>query len=85
VPEQHRERALRSTRRQRLEQALPIATATTELVDAAEIARRLGLSSGRVVTSWSLNHLDFPAPVARRRALLWRWVEIVAWRRRRRR
>jgi hypothetical protein len=75
---------MRSTRRRRLGRALPITAATSELVDAAEIARRLDLANARVVTGWSLNYRDFPAPVARRRALLWRWPDIVRWKRRRR-
>jgi hypothetical protein len=50
-----------------------------ELVDATEIARRLGVRRASVVLDWRLHHLDFPRVVARRRAYLWRWSDVAAW------
>jgi hypothetical protein len=50
-----------------------------DLVDAGEIARRLGLRHRSVVLDWRLHRFHFPAPVMRRRTYLWNWSEIVEW------
>ncbi len=50
-----------------------------DLVDAAEIARRLNLRHRNVVLDWRLHRFHFPAPVMRRRTFLWRWEEVRAW------
>ena len=50
-----------------------------ELVDAAEIARRLHLRHRNVVLDWRLHRLQFPAPVTRGRTFLWRWTDVVEW------
>jgi hypothetical protein len=50
-----------------------------DLVDAAEIARRLHLRHRRVVLDWRLHRFHFPAPVLRRRTYLWKWSEVEAW------
>jgi hypothetical protein len=50
-----------------------------ELVDAGEIAKRLGLRHRNVVLDWRLHRLNFPAPVARRRTYLWRWRDVEEW------
>ena len=50
-----------------------------ELVGAAEIAERLGVSL-HTVHSWRRRHDDFPAPVAQlRQALVWAWPDVAAW------
>jgi hypothetical protein len=49
------------------------------LVDAGEIARRLGLRSRSVVLDWRLHRFHFPPPVIRRRTYLWRWADVEAW------
>ncbi len=56
---------------------------TPELVNVAEIARRLGLSHSRVHQLAARR--DFPRPAAivgKRRA--WRWEDVEAWARRNR-
>jgi len=51
-----------------------------ELVDAHEVAARLGLRSARVVLDLRIHRLGFPAPVGRQgRALLWSWHEVELW------
>jgi hypothetical protein len=50
-----------------------------ELVDAAEIARRLHVRHRNVVLDWRLHRFGFPAPVMRRRSYLWNWAEVEAW------
>jgi hypothetical protein len=50
-----------------------------DLVDAVEIARRLGLSNKQVVLDWRYHSAEFPHPVARGPALRWRWGEVVRW------
>ena len=51
-----------------------------ELVDAREVAERLGLRSARVVLDLRIHRLGFPAPVGRQgRALLWSWPEVELW------
>jgi hypothetical protein len=51
-----------------------------ELVDAQEVARRLGLKSARTVLDLRVHRLGFPAPVGRQgRALLWSWRQVELW------
>ena len=51
-----------------------------ELVDAREVAARLGLKSARTVLDLRVHRLGFPAPVARQgRALLWSWAQVEMW------
>jgi predicted DNA-binding transcriptional regulator AlpA len=51
-----------------------------ELVDAREVAERLGLKSARTVLDLRVHRLGFPAPVGRQgRALLWSWSQVELW------
>ena len=51
-----------------------------QLVDAAEIAERLGVSGRQVVQNWVHRYEDFPTPAVRRtRAVLWYWPEVKTW------
>jgi predicted DNA-binding transcriptional regulator AlpA len=51
-----------------------------ELVDAREVAARLGLKNARTVLDLRVHRLGFPAPVARQgRALLWSWAQVELW------
>jgi len=51
-----------------------------ELVDAAEVAARLGLRNARAVLDLRVHRLGFPAPVGRQgRALLWSWSQVERW------
>ena len=51
-----------------------------ELIDAREIADRLGLKSARTVLDLRVHRLGFPAPVGRQgRALLWSWSQVEMW------
>jgi hypothetical protein len=51
-----------------------------ELVDAVEVAARLGLKSARTVLDLRVHRLGFPAPVGRQgRALLWSWSQVEMW------
>jgi hypothetical protein len=50
-----------------------------ELVDAGEIARRLGLRHRNVVLDWRFHRFHFPAPVTRRRSYLWDWRDVAKW------
>jgi hypothetical protein len=51
-----------------------------ELVDAREVAARLGLKSARAVLDLRVHRLGFPAPVGRQgRALLWSWSQVELW------
>ena len=51
-----------------------------ELVDAAEVAARLGLRNSRAVLDLRVHRLGFPAPVGRQgRALLWSWAQVERW------
>jgi hypothetical protein len=52
----------------------------TDLVGAAEIAERLGLSHPQSVHTLRRRHIDFPAPVAElRQAMVWAWPDVEAW------
>ena len=51
-----------------------------ELVDAREVAARLGFKNARTVLDLRVHRLGFPAPVARQgRALLWSWAQVELW------
>ena len=51
-----------------------------ELVDAPEIAGRLGLKSPRQVLDLRVHRLGFPEPVGRRgRKLMWSWPQVASW------
>jgi hypothetical protein len=51
-----------------------------ELVDAPEIAERLGLKSPRQVLDLRVHRLSFPDPVGRRgRRLIWSWPQVEMW------
>jgi len=53
------------------------------LVGAAEIARRVGVSRPNVVHDWRRRYADFPKPVAHlRQALVWNWPDVERWARR---
>jgi chromosome partitioning protein len=54
-----------------------------DLVGAAEIAERLGLSHAPSVHAWRRRYEDFPEPVAElRMGLIWAWKDVEAWARR---
>ena len=51
-----------------------------ELVDAPEIAARLGLKSSRQVLDLRVHRLGFPEPVGRKgRTLIWSWSQVANW------
>jgi predicted DNA-binding transcriptional regulator AlpA len=51
-----------------------------ELVDAEEVARRLGLKNARTVLDLRVHRLGFPPPVGRQgRSLLWSWTQVEMW------
>jgi hypothetical protein len=51
-----------------------------ELVDATEIAGRLGLRGARQVLDLRVHRLGFPDPVGRRgRTLVWCWSDVDRW------
>jgi len=51
-----------------------------ELVDAREVAERLGLKNARAVLDLRIHRLGFPAPVGRQgRSLLWSWPQVELW------
>jgi len=51
-----------------------------ELVDAPEIAERLGLKSPRQVLDLRVHRLGFPEPVGRKgRTLIWSWAQVELW------
>jgi hypothetical protein len=51
-----------------------------ELVDAREVALRLGMRSARTVLDLRVHRLGFPPPVGRQgRALLWSWPQVERW------
>lgn len=50
------------------------------IVGAAEIAERLGLSHAQTVHTYRRRYPDFPEPIANlRQALVWDWTDIEAW------
>ncbi|MDQ3176147.1 MAG: hypothetical protein M3Q72_01175 [Actinomycetota bacterium] len=51
-----------------------------ELLDASEVAARLGLSHRNSVSVYRKRHADFPEPVVvKSRCLLWRRSDVEAW------
>jgi hypothetical protein len=51
-----------------------------ELLDAPEIAARLGLKNARQVLDLRVHRLGFPEPVGRRgRRLMWSWAQVELW------
>jgi len=51
-----------------------------EIVDAPEIAARLGLKTARQVLDLRMHRLGFPDPVARNgRTLMWSWNQVESW------
>jgi predicted DNA-binding transcriptional regulator AlpA len=51
-----------------------------EIVDAPEIAERLGFKTSRQVLDLRVHRLGFPDPVARHgRKLMWSWSQVDAW------
>lgn len=51
-----------------------------ELVDAPEVAERLGLKGSRQVLDLRVHRLGFPEPVGRRgRTLIWSWTQVESW------
>jgi hypothetical protein len=57
----------------------PTSWRADDLVDAVEVASRLGLSSKQVVLDWRYHSAEFPHPIARRPSLCWRWGDVEAW------
>lgn len=51
-----------------------------QLVGAAEIADRLGVSNSQVIHVWRYRHPDFPQPVTTlKTAMIWYWPDVRAW------
>ena len=51
-----------------------------DLVDATEIARRVGFKRPEAVHNWRRRHPDFPEPIAVfGKAVLWDWQEVRVW------
>jgi len=51
-----------------------------DLVDATEIARRLGVSRPQVVHDWRRRHPEFPDPVLRiANVHVWLWPDVAKW------
>jgi len=51
-----------------------------QLVGAAEIASRLGLTLPQTVHSWRRRYPEFPVPVAvLNMGLVWVWPDVEAW------
>jgi len=51
-----------------------------DLVGAAEIAERLGLTHVPSVHAWRRRYKDFPKPIAElKMGLLWRWSDVEVW------
>jgi hypothetical protein len=51
-----------------------------QLVGAAEIADRLGVSNSQVIHVWRARHPDFPEPVTKlRTAMIWYWPDVKTW------
>jgi predicted DNA-binding transcriptional regulator AlpA len=60
--------------------SMTLDTEGEELVDAREVAERLGLKNARTVLDLRVHRLGFPAPVGRQgRALLWSWSQVEMW------
>ena len=51
-----------------------------QLVGAAEIAERLGVSNSQVIHVWRGRHHDFPEPITRlKTAMIWYWPDVEKW------
>lgn len=51
-----------------------------QLVGAAEIAQRLGVTKPQTVHSWRRRYPEFPKPVAiLKQAMVWAWPDVEAW------
>ena len=51
-----------------------------DLVDAVEIARRVGVKRPQVVHDWRRRHADFPQPVTfLGNSHVWLWSDVEAW------
>ena len=51
-----------------------------QLVGAAEIADRLGVSNSQVIHVWRGRHPDFPEPIMRlKTAMIWYWPDVAKW------
>jgi len=51
-----------------------------QLVGAAEIAERLGVSNSQVIHVWRGRHSDFPEPITRlKTAMIWYWPDVEKW------
>jgi hypothetical protein len=56
------------------------ATDLDNLVGAAEIAERLGLTSTSVIHDWPKRHPDYPPPVRRlHMGNIWHWPDVERW------
>jgi hypothetical protein len=59
---------------------MTVDTEGQELIDAREVAERLGLKNPRTVLDLRIHRLGFPAPVGRQgRTLLWSWPQVELW------
>jgi predicted DNA-binding transcriptional regulator AlpA len=51
-----------------------------EIVDAREVAERLGMKNARSVLDLRIHRLGFPPPVGRvGRTLVWSWSQVALW------
>jgi hypothetical protein len=51
-----------------------------QLVGAAEIAERLGVSNSQVIHVWRGRHPDFPEPITKlKTAMIWYWPDVEKW------
>lgn len=51
-----------------------------QLVGAAEIAERLGVSRPQAVHTWRVRHDKFPEPIATlKTAMIWYWPDVEEW------
>jgi hypothetical protein len=51
-----------------------------DLVGAAEIAERLGISHAQTVHNFVRRYPDFPEPITKlRQAMVWDWNDVAAW------
>ena len=51
-----------------------------DLVGAAEIAERLGVSHAQTVHNFVRRYPDFPEPVTKlKQAMVWDWNDVAAW------
>ena len=51
-----------------------------QLVGAAEIADRLGVSNSQVIHVWRGRHPDFPKPIMKlKTAMIWYWPDVENW------